>query len=123
MDAARFWHRPGVVAGLRGRGFDVVAPDRWHCPPNWATETEHLLPALTDAPTTVVAGSNGCSVAVRLALAKPGRVTRLLLAWPATAGDPVVDARIRANMTGIGAEPETIVALLAGETLRGVTDA
>lgn len=29
MDAARFWVRPGVVAGLAAAGVAVVVPDRW----------------------------------------------------------------------------------------------
>ncbi len=93
MDADRFWHKPGVVSGLERRGFDVLAPDRMPRPPHWTAEADHLLATLRDRPTAaVVAGSNGCSAAVRLALARPDLVPRLLLAWPATAGDPEVDA-------------------------------
>ena len=74
-----------------------------------------MLGALPFTPATVVAGSNGCSVAARLALEDPDRVARLVLAWPATAGDPKVDAWARRQ--GV---PEQ---MLAGETLRGLTDA
>jgi pimeloyl-ACP methyl ester carboxylesterase len=74
-------------------------------------------------PVSVLAGSNGCSVAVRLALAFPHRIERLLLAWPATAGDPTVDSRIRTGLTELGASDRNIRALLDGQTLRGVTDA
>jgi pimeloyl-ACP methyl ester carboxylesterase len=74
-------------------------------------------------PVSVLAGSNGCSVAVRLALAFPHRIERLLLAWPATAGDPTVDSRIRTGLTELGASERNIRALLDGQTLRGVTDA
>jgi pimeloyl-ACP methyl ester carboxylesterase len=69
---------------------------------------------LPEAPVTVVAGSNGCSVAARLALEDPGRVARLVLAWPASAGDPRVDAWARS----LGVPEE----MLVGETLRGLAD-
>jgi pimeloyl-ACP methyl ester carboxylesterase len=115
MDAERFWVRPGVVAGLAGAGVGVVAPDRLPRPDSWAAEVEHLLGVLPGVPSTVVAGSNGCSVAAGLAVAHPQRVQRLVLAWPATAGDPKVDEWSRQQ--GV---PES---MLAGETLRGVTDA
>ena len=60
---------------------------------------------------------------MRLALIRPDRVARLLLAWPATAGDPAVDARTRDGLARLGAAPRTVDALLTGPTLRGVTDA
>jgi pimeloyl-ACP methyl ester carboxylesterase len=104
MDAERFWARPGIVAGLSG--FDVRAPDRLVDAPDWDAEAEHLA-ALLPGPAAVIAGSNGCSAAVRLAIRKPGLVTRLVLAWPAT-------PRPRPDLPG---------ALTAGATLRGVTDA
>ena len=63
-------------------------------------------------PTSIVAGSNGVSVAVRLALDHPSRVDRLVLCWPATCGDPVVD----------GSVPSCAAHLLGGGTLRGVSD-
>ncbi|MFE3170190.1 alpha/beta fold hydrolase [Amycolatopsis sp. NPDC059090] len=112
MDADRFWTRPGVADGLRRKGRTVLAPDRLRHPPDWPAEAAHLAAFLPDRPAVVVAGSNGCSAAVRLALAFPQRIDRLLLAWPATAGDAEVDARL----AGV---PR---ALLRGETLRGVTD-
>jgi len=115
MDAERFWVRPGVVAGLAGAGVEVVALDRLPRPDSWAAEVQHLLSVLPAPPSTVVAGSNGCSVAARLAVEHPHRVERLMLAWPATAGDPRVDEWSRRQ--GV---PDS---MLAGETLRGVTDA
>jgi pimeloyl-ACP methyl ester carboxylesterase len=122
MNAGRFWRQPGIVAGLQGRGFDVLAPDRLPQAPDWTTEASYLARAIPDAPLTVLAGSNGCSAAARLAVDFPGVVTRLLLAWPATAGDPNIDSAERAHLAGLGASPEVIDALLAGETLRGLTD-
>jgi pimeloyl-ACP methyl ester carboxylesterase len=115
MDAERFWVRPGIVAGLRAAGVDVLAPDRLPRPPSWAAEVEHLLPLLPAHPVTLVGGSNGCSVVVRIALTAPDRVDRLVLAWPATAGESTVDEWARAQ----GAPAE----MLSGETLRGVADA
>ena len=38
MDADRFWVRPGVVAGLRARGFAVAAPDRLSTVEGWHRE-------------------------------------------------------------------------------------
>jgi pimeloyl-ACP methyl ester carboxylesterase len=113
MDAERFWIRPGIVGGLRERDLDMLAPDRLRTAPTWAAEVDHLLPGLPSGPIVIVGGSNGCSVAVRLVLAQAHSVVGLVLAWPATAGDPVLDAALR----------ERLGPLLNGETLRGVSDA
>lgn len=123
MDARRFWTVPGVTGALCERGLTVHLPDRPHRPDGWEAEATHLERSLPDGPLTVLAGSNGCSVAVQLALRHPDRVTRLILAWPATAGDPCVDKHIRTGLVGQGAAPATIENLLTGQTLRGVTDA
>ncbi|MFF0294885.1 alpha/beta fold hydrolase [Kitasatospora sp. NPDC004614] len=112
MDGERFWGRTGVVAGLAGMGLEVVAPDRVMRVGSWGAEAEHLVAGLPDGPVVVVGGSNGCSVAVRMALAVPERVRGLVLAWPATAGDVRVDQRL----------PEEATPLLAGGVLRGVAD-
>ena len=124
MDAHRFWGAPGVVAGLSAAGVSVVAPDRLRRPPSWVAEAEHLAPFLRErAPAVVVAGSNGCSVAVRLAVMFPESVARVVLAWPALAGDPELDGRVRSGLGRLGATEEILDTLLAGETLRGVADA
>jgi pimeloyl-ACP methyl ester carboxylesterase len=114
MDAERFWVRPGIAAALRERGLEVAAPDRLPDPLSWAAEVAHLLALLPAGPVQLVAGSNGCSVAARIAVEQPGRVDRLVLAWPATVGDSIVD-----TWTLVRGAPEE---LLAGETLRGLTD-
>lgn len=115
MDAERFWVRPGVVDALRAADLTVVAPDRDTTPPSWrlaASANAAIVAALSHDPVTVVAGSNGVSVALRLALDHPKLVDRLVLAWPATAGDDRVDARV----------PAAGRHLLAGDTMRGVGD-
>jgi len=141
MDADRFWHRPGIVDGLQRRGFTVSCPERLRRPDSWAAEADHLAaafitltgpatvagpvmaePVVAVGPVVVVAGSNGCSAAVRLALARPDRIDGLLLAWPATAGDPAIEESTRAGLAEAGASAAVIDALLTGGILRGVTD-
>jgi pimeloyl-ACP methyl ester carboxylesterase len=122
MDADRFWGQPGIAAGLQKRGFDVLTPDRPHQAPDWTAEASHLASALPGRPVTVLAGSNGCSAATRLALDFPGAVAALLLAWPATAKDPAVDAHDRLRLAELGAPDGVIGALLEGQTLRGLTN-
>lgn len=106
MDAARFWHAPGVVGGLLARGLVVAAPDRLARAPSWAAEVAHASAWLSE-PVAVVAGSNGCTLGVKLALTYPSLVSRLLLAWPATPR----------RVEGVPDE------LVRGETLRGLRDA
>jgi pimeloyl-ACP methyl ester carboxylesterase len=120
-DAESFWHRPGVSGGLRERGVEVVAPDRLRRAESWAAEADWLAAHLGEQ-AIVVAGSFGCSAAVLLALRRPELVRSLVLAWPATADDPEVEALIRDVMTGDGAREEVIDALLGGEILPGVTE-
>jgi pimeloyl-ACP methyl ester carboxylesterase len=121
MDARRFWERPGIAGGLRDAGLAVVAPDRPPRPADWREEAAHLA-ALISRPAAVVAGSNGCSAAVRLAVDYPDAVARLVLCWPATRGDPAVDGPARRNRQAKGVPTAAIGALLGGETLRGVAD-
>jgi pimeloyl-ACP methyl ester carboxylesterase len=120
-DAEFFWQRPGVTAGLR-QHVHVVAPDRLRRAASWAAEADHLARHVA-RPVTVVAGSNGCSAAVRLAVGRPELVERLVLAWPATANDPGVDRFTREALGELGAAPDVVDGLLRGETLRGTTDA
>jgi pimeloyl-ACP methyl ester carboxylesterase len=120
-DAGFFWDRPGVTARLRERAH-VLAPDRLPRAQRWADEADHLAKHIQQ-PVIVVAGSIGCSAAVRLAVDRPDLVERLVLAWPATANDPDVDRFTREALGGLGATPAVIDELLRGETLRGTTDA
>jgi pimeloyl-ACP methyl ester carboxylesterase len=121
MDSGRFWEGPGIVGALRGLGHEVVAPDRVRRPRSWQEEVDHLAPLLPAGPLILVAGSNGCSLAVHLVLAFPGLARRLVLAWPAGAGS--ADERYLASFSRQGAPAGVAEALLAGDTLRGVTDA
>ena len=109
-----FWHGPGVVAGLENAGLEVIAPTRVSAPISWIEEVEHLRATLPTplSQWSLVAGSNGCSVAVRMAVDCKTVVDRLVLCWPATAGDPDVD---QMELAPAG--------MLRGETLRGVSDA
>jgi pimeloyl-ACP methyl ester carboxylesterase len=119
-----FWRRPGIVAGFERLGFTVVAPDRLRRPASWPADAERVLAAVPgDEPVTVVGGSFGCSVAVRLALDSPGRVSRMVLAWPASLSDQFAAIRIRASLARLGARAPVLNALLGGETLPSATDA
>ncbi|MGY4768172.1 hypothetical protein ACXC9Q_14770 [Kribbella sp. CWNU-51] len=124
MDAEAFWGTTGVTGGLTSAGLTVLAPDRPRRPSAWGVELAALgeLLANRHEPLTIVGASNGCTVAALLALNFPHLVDHLLLAWPATAGDPALDARTRTGLIERGCPPDAADALLAGETLRGVTD-
>ena len=95
MDGARFWETPGVVPDLRVSGFRVLLPDRRYAggstsapfePYTWESDAADLAAVLRHAEVErvhVIAGSNGCSSAVRLALMRPQQIRSLLLCWPA----------------------------------------
>jgi len=119
-----FWRRPGIVAGFERLGFTVVAPDRRRRPGSWAADAEHVLAAVPGGePVTVVGGSFGCSVAVRLALDSPGGVSRIVMAWPASLSDQFAAIRMRAGLARLGAPARVLNALLGSETLPSATDA
>jgi alpha-beta hydrolase superfamily lysophospholipase len=118
-----FWRRAGILAGFERLGFTVVAPDRLRRPASWAADAEHVLAAVPGGPVTVLGGSFGCSVAVRLALDSPGHVERLVLAWPASLGDQFAAIRMRASLARLGAPARVLNALLGSETLPSATDA
>lgn len=125
MDAVRFWKEPGVVSALESHGLEVLLVDRLPRPTSWEEDAAAVAAKIADAGgegASVVAGSNGCSTAVRLAIDHPHLVSRLALCWPATAGDEQVDARAR---SAIASQEGAAVAdrLLTGDTLRGVADA
>lgn len=112
IGAQRFWVGPGIVERLVAHGRTVIARDRDTTPVSWAASAAEVS-RWFDGSVTLVGASNGVASCVRLALTEPARVARLVLLWPAGAGDADVDA-------GYGPEARH---LLDGETLRGVTDA
>lgn len=120
MNAERFWRTPGIVAALEVRGVTVLTPDRPQSPDSWSEEAAVLRKLLPQEPVVVVGASNGCSVAALLAIEYPGLVERLVLAWPATGGDPAVDERTRAGLISRGASVAVADELLTANTLRGV---
>jgi pimeloyl-ACP methyl ester carboxylesterase len=123
-----FWRRTGVVDGLEERGFTVLAPDRIRRAANWTAEAAHLADVVTAQGSsagalTVLGGSFGCAVAVRLALDHPRLVGRLVLAWPASLSDQFAAIRVRADLTRQGARGGVLDALLGTETLPSASDA
>ena len=125
MTTGEFWEDTGVLGGLRSRHLTHIAPQRPARPHSWDDESVSLLASIDEAGferVALIGASNGCSVATRFAIDHPDRVERLMLAWPATAGDRVVDELLRVIITDeTGAEAAG--ALLTEETLRGVSDA
>ncbi len=125
MTTTEFWTDTGVSAALNAGGTTFIAPQRPTNPVSWAEETTALLTAIDDASfdsVLLVGGSHGCAVAARFAVDYPDRVARLLLAWPATAGDQVTDGLARVVIEDVHGT-EAADALLEGETLWGVSDA
>jgi pimeloyl-ACP methyl ester carboxylesterase len=125
VSADWFWRRTGVIDALAAQGLTVIAPDRLRRATSWAAEAEHIAarPGLGDGPATVLGGSFGCAVAVRLALDFPALVERLVLAWPAALADQFTAIRVRAGLARLGAPSSVLDALLGTETLPSATDA
>lgn len=124
MTSRRFWVDTGVVAALSQCGFRVLAPERIKHPSNWQEEATHLADQMASIGNAhIIAASNGCSAAARMAVDSPSRVRSLVFCWPATAGDTQVDALARSNMVKAGCSLSAVDALLAEEGLRGLTDA
>jgi pimeloyl-ACP methyl ester carboxylesterase len=111
IGADRFWVQPGIVGALESIGANVIAPDRNTTPSTWSEAADEMAAFLSE-PVVVIAGSNGASVGLRLAIDRPELVSKLVLLWPATAGDQRVDDALH----------PTVAHLLAGDTVRGVTD-
>jgi pimeloyl-ACP methyl ester carboxylesterase len=99
MSGARFWTGPGITGALVTAGYRVILPDRrWSggateaplVPHTWTLEAEDLAAVLRHlgaGPAMVVAGSNGCSAALRLAVDRSDLVAGLVLAWPVAPRD------------------------------------
>ncbi len=118
----RFWHDPGVAGALTRLGYAVHTPPRPSRCASWTTETEALGAAVAAVgrPVGLVAASNGCSAALKLALAAPALVDRLVLCWPATGDDAEVDAAVRRSLGARGVPDASLDELLDGEVVRGV---
>ncbi|MEM8533102.1 MAG: alpha/beta hydrolase, partial [Chloroflexota bacterium] len=96
MDGERFWGTPGIAEDVRARGYRVLIPDRrfstgrttsTFTTHSWDIEATDLAKVITDAGVAkvhLIAGSNGCSAAIRLALSAPQHIRSLVLCWPAT---------------------------------------
>lgn len=123
MDAERFWGRTEVADTLADMNVEVETPDRLPQPADWRVDVDSVAAQLPDTAGPVIAASNGCTVAVKLALEHAHRVSALLLAMPATCGDAAVDADCAQRMTARGAPDDVVAAILTGQTLRGLTDA
>ena len=122
MTGERFWADSGVVRGLRGRNVEVIVHERPTEPSSWQEESDALAATIRGAGhdrVALVAGSNGCSAALRLMLDEPALVARTMLCWPATAGDPVVDELARIIITDVHGSAAAD-ALLTGRPIRGV---
>jgi pimeloyl-ACP methyl ester carboxylesterase len=125
MTADAFWTASGVTPALDRRIVSYAAADRPVRPTDWSEEADALAGHLAELDwprAAVVAGSDGCSAAARLAIERPELVARLVFAWPATANDPVADALAAAVIEELGPS-DARGAFLSGQTLRGVTDA
>ena len=123
MTGKSFWVDTDVAPMLERRKVTVLVHERPAEPRSWVEEAEALVAAIEAAGHTrvaIVAGSNGCSTALRLLIDRPDLVARTMLCWPATAGDPVVDELARIVITDAQDE-QAANALLDGYPIRGVT--
>ena len=95
MNGARFWVGPGPAIDLVAADRRVLVPDRrWMgggttaglAVHTWQLEADDMAAAINDAHgglVDVIAGSNGCSVGLRLTIDHPDLVRTLVLCWPA----------------------------------------
>ena len=123
MTAADFWVATGVAGALSRSGVEVVIHERPTEPTSWTQEGAALAATIEAAGherVGVIAGSNGCSAAVRLMLDRPDLVARTMLCWPATAGDPVVDELARVIIADTH-DDDVAADMLGGFPIRGAT--
>lgn len=124
MSAVAFWESSGVTPTLDRHIVTYAAENRPDAPADWGDEATALADLIESngwRRAAIVAASDGCSAALRLAVDRPDLVARLVLAWPATAGDVVYDTLSRTQIDELGPEGAAD-ALLTGETIRGLTD-
>lgn len=118
-----FWVQTGVAPMLRRRNLEVLVHERPSKPTSWTEEAQALASAIEDVGherVALIAGSNGCSAALRLMADRPELVGRTMLCWPATAGHPVIDGLARTIIADVHSEA-VAAELLAGTPIRGVT--
>lgn len=123
MTAADFWVATGVAGSLAKAGVEVVLHERPIEPTSWRQESEALATTIEGSGrgrVGVVAGSNGCSAALRLLLDRPDLVARTMLCWPATAGDAVVDELARVIIADTH-DDQVAADLLGGSPIRGTS--
>ncbi len=123
MTGAEFWGASGVASAIARAGVEVVVHERPSTPRSWVEEAAALAETIDRSGherVALVAGSNGCSAALRYVLDHPGRAARTMLCWPATAGDPVVDELARIIISDTH-DADIAAGLLAGSPVRGVT--
>lgn len=123
MTAADFWIATGVAGALAKSGVEVIMHERPTEPASWAEESEALAATIEAAGhqrAAVVAGSNGCSAAMRMVLDRPGLAARTMLCWPATSGDHVIDGLASVIIADVH-DDAVAAELLAGAPIRGVT--
>ena len=123
VTAQWFWVETGVAPMLGRRNVDVLVHDRPTDARSWSEEAEALAATIAAAghsQVALVAGSNGCSVALRLMLDRPDLVARTLLCWPATAGHPVIDGLAHTIISDVH-NAHVAEQLLKGAPIRGVS--
>ena len=124
MTGQQFWVATGVAPALARLGVEFTVHERPAAPRSWTEEAEALEQTIATAGhdrVGLVAGSNGCSAALRLVVDRPQLVERVMLCWPATAGDPVIDELARVIIDDTHGS-EAVDALLAGSPVRGVSE-
>lgn len=113
MTGERFWITPGVVDDLVAAGYRCLVPDRRHCggrtsatfgPHTFGIDVNDAI-ALLDAEGIqqmhIVAGSNGCSVAMLLAARQLGRTKSLTLCWPGTQDNTLYHRAIERSLSAL----------------------
>lgn len=123
MTATDFWGASGIAGALSRSGVDIVLHERPAEPTSWVQESEALAATIEAAGhdrVGIVAGSNGCSTAMRLVLDRPDLVARTMLCWPATAGDPIVDGLAKVIIADVHSDA-VAADLLDGFPIRGAT--
>ena len=123
VTAQWFWVETGVAPMLMRRKVDVIVHERPTEPKSWSEEADALAATIEAAGhqrVALVAGSQGCSAAMRLMLNRPDLVARTMLCWPATAGNPVIDGLAHTIISDVHDEASA-QRLLEGHPLRGIS--